>query len=218
MFVESIICRNLSKNSFLSLNTNESSVTPLWPDFLLNLHFATSNPNKISELSELLEYRLTPLELDLQEIQTTDLQELVKHKLKQAYEHIHTPVIVEDTSLYFKAWNELPGPLVKWFIENLGLAGLVSALSQFKDKSAQAVCCLGYTNNGKSMYLFEGKVKGVIVKPRGSLNFGWDPIFQPSGLKQTFGEMTQQDKHNISPRGKAATKFKHFLTQSAKQT
>jgi non-canonical purine NTP pyrophosphatase (RdgB/HAM1 family) len=114
----------------------------------LNLHFATSNPNKLSELSELLEYRLTPLELDLQEIQTTDLQELVKHKLKQAYEHIHAPVIVEDTSLYFKAWNELPGPLVKWFIENLGLAGMVSALSQFKDKSAQAVCCLGYTNNG----------------------------------------------------------------------
>ena len=184
----------------------------------MNLHFATSNLNKLSELSELLEYRLTPLELDLQEIQTTDLQELVKHKLKQAYEHIHAPVIVEDTSLYFKAWNELPGPLIKWFIENLGLAGMVSALSQFKDKSAQAVCCLGYTNNGKSMYLFEGKVKGVIVKPRGSLNFGWDAIFQPSEHEQTFGEMDPEDKNRISPRGKAAIKFKHFLTHSAKQT
>ena len=184
----------------------------------MNLHFATSNPNKIGELSELLEYRITPLELDLQEIQTTDLQELVKHKLKQAYEHIHAPVIVEDTSLYFKAWNELPGPLVKWFIKNLGLAGMVSALSQFEDKSAQVVCCLGYTNNGKSMYLFEGKVKGEIVKPRGSLNFGWDAIFQPSEHEQTFGEMDPEDKNRISPRGIAANKFKHFLTQSAMQT
>ena len=95
---------------------------------------------------------------------------------------------------------------------------MVSALSQFKDKSAQAVCCLGYTNNGKSMYLFEGKVKGVIVMPRGSLNFGWDAIFQPSGLQQTFGEMTQQEKNHISPRGKAAAKFKNFLTKPAKQT
>ena len=165
-----------------------------------------------------MEYRLIPLELDLQEIQTDNLQELVKHKLEQAYERIQAPVIVEDTSLYFKAWNKLPGPFVKWFLENLGLAGMVSALSQFKDKSAQAVCCLGYTNNGKSMYLFTGKVKGVIVKPRGSLYFGWDAIFQPSGLEQTFGEMTQQEKHHISPRGKAAAKFKHFLTKSAKQT
>ena len=165
-----------------------------------------------------MEYRLIPLELDLQEIQTDNLQELVKHKLEQAYERIQAPVIVEDTSLYFKAWNKLPGPFVKWFLENLGLAGMVSALSQFKDKSALAVCCLGYTNNGKSMHLFEGKVIGVIVKPRGSLNFGWDAIFQPSGLLQTFGEMTQQEKLNVSPRGKAASKFKHFLTQMAKQT
>ena len=180
----------------------------------MNLHFATSNPNKLSELSELLEYRLTLLELDLQEIQTTDLQELVKHKLKQAYEYIHAPVIVEDTSLYFKAWKELPGPLVKWFIENLGLTGMVSALSQFKDKSAKAVCCLGYTNNGKSMYLFEGKVKGIIVKPRGSLNFGWDSIFQPAGHQQTFGEMTPEEKHRLSPRGIAAAKFKNFLKRT----
>ena len=68
------------------------------------------------------------------------------------------------------------------------------------------------------MYLFEGKVKGVIVKPRGSLNFGWDAIFQPSEHEQTFGEMDPEDKNRISPRGKAATKFKHFLTLSAKQT
>ena len=185
---------------------------------ILTLHFATSNLNKLKELSEYLEYRLTPLDLYLEEIQTDDLNELVKHKLEQAYEHIKAPVIVEDTSLYFNAWNELPGPFVKWFLENLGLAGMVSALSQFKDKSAQAVCCLGYTNNGKSMYFFVGKVKGLIVKPRGSLQFGWDAIFQPAGLQQTFGEMTQQEKLHLSPRGKASAKFKHFLTQKAKQT
>ena len=185
---------------------------------ILTLHFATSNLKKFKELSELLQYRLTPLELDLQEIQTDDLQELVKHKLEQAYEHIQAPVIVEDTTLYFKAWNKLPGPFIKWFLDNLGLAGMVSALYQFKDKAAQAICCLGYTNNGKSLYLFEGKVKGVIVEPRGSLNFGWDAIFQPSGLQQTFGEMTQQEKNHTSPRGKAAAKFKNFLTKSAKQT
>ena len=183
----------------------------------MNLHFATSNPNKLRELSELLEHQLESFPLDLQEIQTTDLQELVKNKLQQAYEHIQAPVIVEDTSLYFEAWNELPGPLVKWFLQNLGLAGMVSALYGFDDKSAHAVCCLGCTNNGESMHLFEGKVKGVIVEPRGSQHFGWDAIFLPAGHQQTFGEMSSQEKNRISPRGAATRKFNHFLTLQAKQ-
>ena len=183
----------------------------------MKLHFVTSNHNKFRELSELLEFKLSPVELDLQEIQTTDLHELVKFKLRQAYEHVQAPVIVEDTSLYFEAWNELPGPLVKFFLKNIGLSGMVRALDEFNNNSASAVCCLGFTKDGKSKHLFEGKVKGNIVEPRGSQHFGWDSIFLPAGYQQTFGEISSQEKHQISPRGTAAKKFKDFLTLEAKQ-
>jgi len=183
----------------------------------LRLHFVTSNPNKFRELSELLEFKLSPVELDLQEIQTTDLHELVKFKLRQAYEHVQAPVIVEDTSLYFEAWNELPGPLVKFFLKNISLSKMVRALDGFSNNSASAVCCLGFTKDGKSMNLFEGKVKGNIVEPRGSQHFGWDAIFLPTGYQRTFGEMSSQEKHQISPRGAAAKKFKGFLTLQASQ-
>ena len=111
----------------------------------MKLHFVTSNPNKFRELSELLEFKLSPVELDLQEIQTTDLHELVKFKINQAYEHVQAPVIVEDTSLYFEAWNELPGPLVKFFLKNLGVSGMVKALDEFNNNSASSACCLGFT-------------------------------------------------------------------------
>ena len=183
----------------------------------MNLHLVTSNPNKFQELSELLEFNLTHVELDLQEIQTTDLYELVKFKLRQAYEHVQAPVIVEDTSLYFEAWNELPGPLVKFFLKNISLSGMVMALDEFNNNLASAACCLGFTKDGKIMHLFEGKVKGNIVEPRGSQHFGWDAIFLPAGYQRTFGEMSSQEKHQISPRGAAAKKFKHFLTLQAKQ-
>ena len=183
----------------------------------MNLHFVTSNPNKFRELSELLDSKLSRIELDLKEIQTTDLNELVKFKLFQAFEHSQTPVIVEDTSLYFEAWNELPGPLVKFFLENIGVFGLVRALDKFNNNSAIAACCLGFTNDGRSMHLFEAKVKGFIVKPRGSTHFGWDSIFLPEGHQQTFGEMTLHEKNKISPRGAATKKFKHFLALQAKQ-
>ena len=156
----------------------------------MKLHFATSNINKLREFSTLLGQKLISVPFDLQEIQTTDLHELLKFKLQQAYEKLHSPVIVEDTSLYFNAWNELPGPLIKWFFESMGLEGLVRALSPFEDKSAHAVCCLAFTDDGKNMHFFEGKMKGLIVEPRGSRTFGWDAIFQATGQQQTFGEMS----------------------------
>ncbi|HIN46981.1 MAG TPA: non-canonical purine NTP pyrophosphatase [Deltaproteobacteria bacterium] len=183
----------------------------------MKLHFATSNSNKLRELSSLLDSPLISTPLDLQEIQTTDLHELVKNKLQQAFDKLSAPVIVEDTSLYFEAWNELPGPFVKWFLESLGLEGMVCALSQFEDTSARAVCCLGFTIDGKTMHFFEGKVKGYIVEPRGSRNFGWDSIFQPAGQQKTFGEMSPEEKQRLSPRGKAAVKFKQFLKLKVKQ-
>ena len=183
----------------------------------MKLHFATSNCNKLRELSILLEHDLISVPLDLREIQTTNLNELLRFKLNQAYEELHAPVIVEDTSLYFDAWNELPGPLIKLFLAGMGLEGLVKALSPFKDMSAQAVCCLAFTDDGKTMHFFEGKLKGLIVEPRGSHNFGWDSIFQAVGQQQTFGEMSSEVKIHISPRGKAAAKFKHFLRLQATQ-
>ena len=99
----------------------------------MKLHFATSNSNKLRELSSLLEHELISVPLDLEEIQTTDLHELLKFKLNQAYEELHAPVIVEDTSLYFDAWNELPGPLIKLFLAGMGLEGIVQALSPFEE-------------------------------------------------------------------------------------
>ena len=188
-----------------------------YPDQTLNLHFVTSNPSKFQELSELLEIKLSHIELNLQEIQTTNLHELVKFKLRQAYAHVQEPVIVEDTSLYFEAWNELPGPLVKFFLKNIGLSGMVSLLNEFSNKTASATCCLGFTKDGKNIQLFEGKIKGFIVNPRGSQHFGWDAIFLPEKHQKTFGEMSSQEKHQISPRGVAAKKFKHFSTLWAKQ-
>ena len=46
--------------------------------------------------------------------------------------------------------------------------------------------------------LFEGRVHGRLVSPpRGSLGFGYDPMFQPDGHAVTFGEMSAAEKHGI---------------------
>tara|TARA_A100000164_G_C21869103_1_gene754195 strand:+ start:220 stop:831 length:612 start_codon:yes stop_codon:yes gene_type:complete len=51
---------------------------------------------------------------------------------------------------------------------------------------------------------FEGKIFGEIIWPgRGDKGHGYDPVFLPSGYKETFGEMDRWEKNKISHRGLA---------------
>lgn len=59
---------------------------------------------------------------------------------------------------------------------------------------------------------FEGRVEGDIVwPPRGTGGFGYDPIFQPSGHDQTFGEMDGAEKGRISHRARAVEKLVEYF-------
>lgn len=175
------------------------------------LAFVTSNENKRRELEELLGQPLGKVALELEEIQTSVLEDITRHKLKAAFQAVQGPVVVEDTSLYFEAWNQLPGPLIKWFLQNMGVEGLVQALTPFDTFRATAVCYMGYTEDGETLHLFRGEVPGTVVPPRGSRAFGWDPLFQPEGSAQTFGEMPPAEKHQWSMRARAAAQLRSLL-------
>ena len=61
-----------------------------------------------------------------------------------------------------------------------------------------AVLCLCFPD-GEAEY-YRGEVEGHLVwPPRGSLGFGYDPVFQPEGYDRTFGEMTAEEKHGWKP-------------------
>ncbi len=47
--------------------------------------------------------------------------------------------------------------------------------------------------------------------PRGDKGFGYDPIFLPEGLSQTFGEMDPAAKDAMSHRADAFAKLKAAL-------
>lgn len=82
--------------------------------------FITGNQNKADYLSRQLGVLLEHQKIDLDEIQSTDLHAIVAHKLEQAYAVCQQPVLVEDVSLVFNALGDLPGPYIKWFVENAG--------------------------------------------------------------------------------------------------
>ena len=79
-----------------------------------NVTFITGNQYKADYLAKYFGYPIDHLKLDLDEIQSTSLNEIVKHKVRQAYEKIKKPVIVEDVALEFAALGGLPGPFIKF--------------------------------------------------------------------------------------------------------
>ena len=99
------------------------------------IKFVTGNPDKVREAQEILGICLDTIDRDeLIEIQTSDVIQLVTHKAQQAYQLIKGPVLVEDSGLFFDAWNKLPGAFVKWFEKSVGCAGMVKMLSSFENK------------------------------------------------------------------------------------
>lgn len=144
--------------------------------------FITGNQNKADYLAKLLNIPLDHMKIDLDEIQSVDLDEIVTHKVKQAYEIAGRPVLVEDVALSFATLGGLPGPFVKFFVDSEnGLENMCRMLDGFDDRSARAECVFGYYD-GMTLKLLRGGLDGTIaMHPKGEGGFGWDKIFCPNG-------------------------------------
>ncbi len=179
---------------------------------LKNVKFVTGNPNKVREAQEILGVDLEQVDLpDLHEIQTYQVEVIVEQKVRQAYEALKCPVMVEDSGLVFAAWNGLPGALVKWFEVTTGCEGMVKMLETFSDKTAFAQCYVGL-HDGKDVKIAKGEVQGRVADQlRGSNGFGWDVLFIPDGHDRTYAQMQAQEKNAISHRKRAFEALKAML-------
>lgn len=155
--------------------------------------FITGNQNKADYLSRQLGIELKHQKIDLLEIQSTDLHEIVAHKLKQAYDICRQPVLVEDVSLVFNALGDLPGPYIKWFVDHAGAKACCRMLDGFDDRSAVIRCTFGYYD-GQDMEFFDSELPGSIAdKPKGQNGFGFDNFFINEGYSITRAEMSQEE-------------------------
>src|SRR3989344_3516868 len=151
--------------------------------------FITGNVSKAEQLTRHLQYPVSHKKVEVHEIQSLNLREVAEHKAHEAQKVIGGTVLVEDTSLVFHALNNLPGPLIKWFLESLDNAGLCKLLAGYEDKSATASVCFALYD-GSAIHFFESERRGTITPaPRGERGFGWDPVFVPEGGTKTWGEM-----------------------------
>jgi non-canonical purine NTP pyrophosphatase (RdgB/HAM1 family) len=177
-----------------------------------NVTFITGNQDKADFLAKFLRLPIKHHKLSLDEIQSLDIYEVTKHKARQAYDIIKSPVLVEDIGLHFNVLGRLPGAFTKFFIDEIGNEGLCRMLDGYNDRSATAEICYGYYD-GERMKAFGGKIKGKIAdKPRGGGGFGWNPIFIPEGSDKTYAEMNDEETEKYSIRTATVyPRLKEFL-------
>jgi len=91
---------------------------------------------------------------------------------------------------------------------------LLNALADrpWHERSARFVCCAAFLPEGGEPHLEIGTVEGhIAVEPHGDHGFGYDPVFVPEGHDRTFAEMTAEEKHALSHRGRAFAKLRAYL-------
>ncbi len=173
--------------------------------------FITGNQQKANYLEKYLGFPIEHIKLDLDEIQSLNLREIVEHKVKQAYVKIWKPVLVEDASLEIKALGRLPWPFIKFFIEEIGLDTLTKILWDM-NRDAISRTIYGYYD-GVRLEFFEWVLSWMIANnPRGEKGYGWDKIFEPSGYNWlTRAELSEYDHWKNYLQIKPLEKVREFL-------
>lgn len=181
-----------------------------------DLVFITGNQNKADYLAKWLKIPLQHQKIDLDEIQSLDLREVVANKARRAYDIVQKPVLVEDVSLSFDAFDRLPGTFIKWFLTEIGSEELCKMLDHLPSRKAKASIYFCYYD-GQDMQFFYGQMRGEIAeKPRGKNGFGWDEIFIKDGMDKTRAELTGDEQERTSMRHAVHAELREFLTNLSK--
>ena len=181
---------------------------------------ATHNSGKLREMRELLEpYGIGAVstgELGLGEPDETGTNFIANALIKAeaAAQASGLPAFADDSGLCVDALGGDPGIYsARWAGESKDFAAAMQRIEDLlqekgattsDQRSAHFVSALALAWPDGHTETFEGKVFGVIVEPRGTAGFGYDPCFLPDGHARTFGEMTSEEKHGIPPDGSTA--------------
>ena len=188
---------------------------------------ATGNSGKVRELAEL--FQSLPVELknlkdfpgikEVEETGTT-FEENARLKAVGYARQTGLMTLADDSGLEVAALGGAPGVFSaryagKGASDESKIKKLLQELKKSGDfdRKARFVCTIAVADsNGAAFHVENGICDGRIsLKPFGNNGFGYDPIFIPDGFEQTFGELNNDIKQQISHRGRAARKILQYL-------
>ena len=144
-------------------------------------------------------------------------------KARAAAESAGLPALADDSGLcvdalggrpgvYTADWAErqwFEGPAGRdWYMAMGKVEGMLYELGADTDRSCHFACVLAIAWPDGESAVYEGRARGTLTwPPRGTMGFGYDPVFVPLGDTRTFAEHDAEEKHGISHRADAFAKL-----------
>lgn len=175
---------------------------------------ASANPDKVAEIAAILDgvVELLPRPADVPDVveDADTLEGNARLKAAAICEATGLPAVADDTGLEVTALGGAPGV---WSARYAGedatyadnRAKLLAELDGATDRSAAFRTCVLVRYPDGSEIVVNGVCHGTIAtEERGARGFGYDPLFVPDdGDGRTFAEMSEDEKHALSHRGRA---------------
>lgn len=193
------------------------------------LVIATTNQNKLKEFKEILK------DLDIEVRSLADfgpIPEIIEdgetfddNAYKKAWytaKYLGLPAIADDSGLIVDALNGEPGVYsARYSGENAtdeeNVTKLLTNLKGVENRKAHFQCVLSIAVPSGPALTYEGNCEGTIIDERkGDNGFGYDPVFYFEEYNKTFAELSSEEKHKVSHRGKALAQVKAEVQQIKK--
>lgn len=184
------------------------------------LVIASHNEGKVREIRDLLApYGIEPVsakDLDLPEPveNGTSFFANAEIKARSAADLSGLPALADDSGLcvdalggdpgiYTADWAETPDGR-DWTLAMRKVENALQAVGPDVARDAHFVCVLALAWPDGHVEWFEGRAEGRLTwPPRGTVGFGYDPVFVPLGDDRTYAELAPEEKHAISHRADA---------------
>lgn len=200
----------------------------------MEIVIGTKNTGKIKELADILADSPVTLRslndfANVSEPEETGA-DFIENAVLKAREYARQTglwALADDSGLEVEALGNAPGVFsARYAGKNATneerIAKLLGELNKTHDERrlARFVCAMAIADDcGEIRFVAEGVCGGRITNaPRGTNGFGYDPIFVPDGFSETFGELSDDVKREISHRARASAKIiaylRHFIAVS----
>ena len=181
----------------------------------------TTNKHKFEEMSAVLfdfDIELRQLVKEYPEDKELEMKEIALGAAKNLADELNEDVIVEDTGLYFEAYNNFPGAQPKFVYNSLGFKGIFKLL-EGGNRKARFKTVIGYCKPGEEAKSFEAEMNGEIsdkVFSEDKPSMPYDHVFIPDGYDKAIVDMSLEEKNSFSQRGKATRLLGEYLKNNLK--
>lgn len=171
----------------------------------MRLKVITSNPGKVKEFEESLGHlgiEMEHLRLPYDEVQTSDLEEVVRKGMEEIRKKGIHDFLIDDSGLFIDALKRFPGVWSAYAQKTIGNKGILKLMDGIDDRDAEFRCCIGCDIMGQTI-IVTGICRGrILAEEHGNGGFGYDPIFTHDG-ELSFAEIPTDEKNSFSHRGNA---------------